>query len=73
MSKGRASIPAPKLLGLVINNGGVVLGISEEFIENEGTLSDMVKKDTGVLNERRAKWAKQIQEGIELLHENGVV
>ena len=73
MSRSAVSIPAPKLLGLVVDDDGIVLGILEEFIENEGKLSDVVKKEAGVLEERRAKWAKQIQEGVALLHENGVV
>ncbi|KAH7356676.1 hypothetical protein BKA65DRAFT_604464 [Rhexocercosporidium sp. MPI-PUGE-AT-0058] len=73
MSRIAASIPAPKLQGLVVDDDGVVLGILEDFIENEGRLSDVVKNDVGVLEERRARWMKQIREAVMLLHEIDVV
>jgi len=70
ISKSAASIPAAKLLGLVVDDDGVVLGILEEFIANKGRLSDVVKNETGVLEERRAKWVKQIGKAVALLHEH---
>ncbi|KAH6703024.1 hypothetical protein BKA61DRAFT_494016 [Leptodontidium sp. MPI-SDFR-AT-0119] len=73
ISENAASIPAPKLRGLVVDDDGVVLGILEEFIANEGRLSDVVKNDAGVSEERRAKWVKQIRKAVALLHEIDVV
>lgn len=74
MSKNAASIPAPKLRGLVVDDDeGVVLGILEDFIANEGRLSDVVKNDAGVSEERRARWVKQIRKAVALLHEIGVI
>ncbi|KAL2073758.1 hypothetical protein VTL71DRAFT_11084 [Oculimacula yallundae] len=73
VSKSAVSIPAPKLLGLVVDDDGAVIGILEKFIENKGTLSDIIKSDEGLSEERRAKWAKQIREAVALLHEIDVV
>ncbi|KAH6719147.1 hypothetical protein BKA61DRAFT_271496 [Leptodontidium sp. MPI-SDFR-AT-0119] len=73
MSKNAASIPTPKLRGLVVDDNGLVLGILEDFVANRGRLSDVVKNEVGVCKERRAKWAKQIQKAVALLHDIGVV
>jgi len=73
LSKIAAFIPAPKLLGLVIDDDGVVIGILEEFIPNKGRLSDVVKNEATVSEERRAKWVKQIRKAVALLHEIDVV
>ncbi|KAK0120228.1 hypothetical protein ONS95_011634 [Cadophora gregata] len=73
LSKNEAYFPVPKLLGLVVDDDGSVIGILEEFIANEGRLSDLAKKDAGVSSETRAKWAKQIQDIVALLHEIDVV
>ncbi|CZR53809.1 uncharacterized protein PAC_03691 [Phialocephala subalpina] len=73
ISKSAASIPTPKLLGLVVDDDGVVLGILEEFIANKGRLSDVVKNEAGVSEERKAKWVKQIRKAVALFHEIGVV
>ena len=69
ISENAASIPAPKLRGLVVDDEGVVIGILEDFIENQGRLSDVVRNDAGVSEERRARWVKQIRRAVALLHE----
>ncbi|KAG4435752.1 hypothetical protein IFR05_008766 [Cadophora sp. M221] len=73
MSKNAASIPTPKLRGLVVDDDGLVIGILEDFVVNGGRLSDVVKNEAGVCEERREKWAKQIREAVALLHEIDVV
>jgi tRNA A-37 threonylcarbamoyl transferase component Bud32 len=73
MSKSGGSISAPKLLGLVVDDAGVVLGILEEFIANKGRLSDVIKNEAEISEERRAKWVKQIRKAVALLHEIDVV
>jgi hypothetical protein len=73
ISKSAAPIPAPKLLGLVVDDDGVVIGVLEEFIANKGKLSDVVKNEAGASEERRAKWVKQIRDAVALLHEIDVV
>merc|ERR1712000_161693 len=68
ISENAASIPAPKLRGLVVDEG-VVLRILEDFNEYQGRLSDVVRNDAGVSGERRARWVKQIRSAVALLYE----
>ncbi|KAJ8064135.1 hypothetical protein OCU04_007970 [Sclerotinia nivalis] len=71
-----SSLRIPKLTGIVISaENGQVIGILEEFIptdlENLCTLRDV--EPATVSYERRKKWATQIREMVDLLHEIGIV
>lgn len=71
-SKFAASLPAPKLLGLVVDDNGILIGILEEFIVNRWKLSEVLKKKA-VFEERRRKWGNQIRDAIVQLHEIDVI
>lgn len=72
VSKHASSIRAPKLIGLICEDDGVITGILEEFFPHASTLGRM-EGIHAISCGRRKKWAEQITQSIVLLHEIGVV
>jgi len=72
MSENASSIRVPKLVGFVVGNDGYTIGILEEFIPHEFTLGRVKGGIAAVPNEQRKKWAVQIGQTVDQLHELGV-
>ncbi|APA13366.1 hypothetical protein SS1G_08047 [Sclerotinia sclerotiorum 1980 UF-70] len=75
-SKYASTIRAPKLLGLVTSaDNGQIIGILEEYLPTDlEKLPTLGEVDISVVaDSRRKKWASQIREMVDLLHEIGVV
>ncbi|RDL30717.1 Protein kinase-like (PK-like) [Venustampulla echinocandica] len=72
VSKHASSIRAPKLIGFIFDDDGGIIGILEEFIPHARTLGRM-EGIQAISGGRRRKWAEQIRQSIDLLHEIGVV
>jgi tRNA A-37 threonylcarbamoyl transferase component Bud32 len=73
LSKYAYSIRALKIVGLVVDDDEGVIGILEKFIPNEYTLGSIAEGVVAASRERRNKWAEQIQETVDQLHQIGVV
>ncbi|KAE9379640.1 hypothetical protein N431DRAFT_434569 [Stipitochalara longipes BDJ] len=67
-----SSIRIPTLLGLVVDDDGDAIGILEEFIPHEFDLGRAEGGVAAVPKEQRTKWAEQIGQTVEQLHELGV-
>jgi hypothetical protein len=67
------SIPTPRLLGLVVDDDGAMIGILQTFIENDGTLSNVFKREVAISKDRIEKWIQQITQAVEDLHNIGIV
>lgn len=64
----------PKLIGFVVDDDdGGIIGILEEFIPNEYTLSRIKVGIVTAVMEQRKKWAEQIRKTFDLFHKIGVV
>ena len=75
-SQHALSIRVPKLTGLVTSaDNGQTIGILEEYIPTDlKDLPTLREVDTAIVAySRRKKWASQIQEMVDLLHNIGVV
>jgi hypothetical protein len=74
-SQHSSSIRTPKLTGLVISaDNGQIVGILEEYIPTNQDLHTLCDVDVAVVSSlRRQKWASQIYEMVDLLHNIGVV
>lgn len=72
LSKCADSIRVPKLIGLVVNDDGII-GILEEFVPSEHTLGKILGGSAAPDGDRRKKWAQQIEQTLCQLHEIGVV
>lgn len=75
-SQHALSIRIPKLTGLVTSaDNGPTIGILEEYIPTDlKDLPTLREVDASIVaHSRRKKWASQIREMVDLLHEIGVV
>ncbi|KAH8805502.1 hypothetical protein F5884DRAFT_860107 [Xylogone sp. PMI_703] len=73
---GARRLRVPKLVGLVTSRTGAIIGILEEFIcSNPCTQRSTLRgiEINTVPHALRSKWASQIKETVEMLHEIGVV
>lgn len=74
------SLHIPRLHAIVESKRGVV-GFLEDYIDSSGNLYEhMIGFDdmsddsiTKITNEERDRWIKQIEEGVQFLHQNGIV
>ncbi|OBT68849.1 hypothetical protein VE03_02048 [Pseudogymnoascus sp. 23342-1-I1] len=66
------SIKVPKLIGIVVDNGGII-GILEELVPSKHTLGKILMDSPAPDSERQKKWAQQLEQTLHQLHEIGVI